>query len=99
LLAGYASGAHARWRTLHEIAVVALFIAQEDNSTAERYVHHRFVKSYEDAVEYLRAPGASRAQRVSSTISSYTSFGRDPAASVYCPTPRPSSRLRGRHSR
>jgi len=28
LLSGYASGAHARWRTLHEIAVTALFIAQ-----------------------------------------------------------------------
>src|SRR5207245_4839926 len=25
LLAGFASGAHARWRTLHEVAVVAIF--------------------------------------------------------------------------
>ncbi len=57
LLAGYASGAHARWPTLHEIAVTALFIAQEDKETAERYVHHRFVKSYEDAVEYQKHAG------------------------------------------
>jgi hypothetical protein len=42
LLSGFASGAHARWRTLHEIAVTALFIVQEDKQTAERYVHHRF---------------------------------------------------------
>jgi len=52
LLAGYPSGAHARWRTLHEIAVTALFIAQETKETAERYVHHRFVKSCEDALHY-----------------------------------------------
>jgi len=57
LLAGYASGAHARWRTLHEIAVTALFIAQEDKETAERYVHHQFVKSYEDALEYQKHAG------------------------------------------
>jgi len=54
LLAGFPSGAHARWRTLHEIAVTALFIAQEDNETAERYINHRFVKSYEDAREYQK---------------------------------------------
>jgi hypothetical protein len=54
LLAGYASGAHARWRTLHEIAVTALFIGQEGKKTAERYVDHRFVKSYEDALEYQK---------------------------------------------
>jgi len=57
LLAGFPSGAHARWRTLHEIAVTALFIAQEGKETAERYVHHRFVKSYEDAVQYQKYAG------------------------------------------
>lgn len=54
LLAGFASGAHARWRTLHEIATTALFLANEDKETAERYVHHRFVKSYEDAQQYQK---------------------------------------------
>jgi Family of unknown function (DUF5677) len=54
LLTGYPSGSHARWHTLHEIAVTALFIAQEDKDIAERYVHHRFVNSYEDALEYQK---------------------------------------------
>jgi hypothetical protein len=54
LLSGYASGAHARWRTLHEIAVTALFIAQENKETAERYMHHLFVKSYEDSLQYQK---------------------------------------------
>lgn len=54
LLGGYASGAHARWRSLHETAIVALFIAQESNEVAERYFHHQFVKSYEDAQDYQK---------------------------------------------
>ncbi len=54
LLSGYASGAQARWRTLHEIAVTALFIAQENKDTAERYLHHLFVKSYEDSLHYQK---------------------------------------------
>ena len=29
LKSGFADGAHARWRTLHEIAVTALFIKQQ----------------------------------------------------------------------
>jgi hypothetical protein len=54
LLSGYASGAHGRWRTLHEISVIALFISQEEAEVAERYHNHRFVKSYEDAVDHRR---------------------------------------------
>jgi hypothetical protein len=60
LLSGYASGAHARWRTLHEIAVTALFVAQENKETAERYMHHLFVKSYEDALHYQKHAGKLR---------------------------------------
>lgn len=54
LSAGYASGAHARWRTLHEISVIALFISQEDDEVAERYHNHKFVKSYEDAIDHRK---------------------------------------------
>ncbi|MDQ6677229.1 MAG: DUF5677 domain-containing protein, partial [Acidobacteriota bacterium] len=35
LLGGFASGAHGRCRTLHEIAVVMLFISGQPSSTAE----------------------------------------------------------------
>ncbi|WP_337171405.1 DUF5677 domain-containing protein [Gemmatimonas aurantiaca] len=48
LESGYPDGAHARWRTLHEIAVVAMFLRQSESDVAERYLLH-------DAV------GASRA--------------------------------------
>ncbi len=40
LRTGHASGALARWRTLHELAVVALFIKDHDRETAERYLVH-----------------------------------------------------------
>ena len=66
MLAGYPSGAHARWRTLHEIAATALFIAQEDKDTAERYIHHQFVKSYEDALEYQKHAGRLKVKPISS---------------------------------
>lgn len=35
---GFADGALARWRTLHETAVVAFFVAHHDEQTAERYI-------------------------------------------------------------
>lgn len=47
---GFASGAHARWRTLHEVAVVAFFIAKHGQDTARRYTLH-------DAIESCRAAG------------------------------------------
>lgn len=44
LRAGFASGAHARWRVAHEIAVVGSFVKEHGQDTAERYLRH-------DAVE------------------------------------------------
>lgn len=45
LKSGYADGAHARWRSLHEIAVVASFIKKHGNETAERYLLHDHIES------------------------------------------------------
>lgn len=52
LKAGHADGAHARWRCLHEIAVTALFIAQNGNEAAERYLRHKERESYKAALQY-----------------------------------------------
>jgi hypothetical protein len=54
LRGGFASGAHARWRSLHEISAVASFIAEHGQATAERYVRHEHVDSYRAAVSYQR---------------------------------------------
>jgi hypothetical protein len=43
LKSGHAAGAMARWRTLHEHAVVAQFIDEQGGDTAERFVAHRAI--------------------------------------------------------
>ncbi len=54
LRAGLASGAHARWRSAHEIAVTAYFIAEHGQDTAERYVLHETIESCRAADGYQR---------------------------------------------
>ncbi|AKB33046.1 hypothetical protein MSSIH_2356 [Methanosarcina siciliae HI350] len=49
---GYASGAHARWRSLHEIAVTALFIKEHGNEIAERYLNYRGIEAYYATKQY-----------------------------------------------
>jgi hypothetical protein len=51
---GFADGAMARWRTLHEVAVTASFIAKHGEDLAERYVLHQAVESKRAAAEYQR---------------------------------------------
>jgi hypothetical protein len=54
LSTGLADGAMARWRTLHEIAVVALFISQHGEDVAERYLWHTEIESFRAAKEYQK---------------------------------------------
>jgi hypothetical protein len=52
LRAGYADGAMARWRSLHEVSIVMLFIAQHGPETAVRYSDHEAVESWKAALGY-----------------------------------------------
>ena len=52
LKSGLADGAHARWRSLHEISVTAFLIGANDNALAERYLLHNEVESYKAAQIY-----------------------------------------------
>ena len=52
LRSGYADGAHARWRALHEVAVVASFIESGGGNVAERYIAHEAIESYKGARQY-----------------------------------------------
>ena len=45
LRAGYASGAHARWRSLHELAVTAFFVSEHGDEVGEAYLLHAAVAS------------------------------------------------------
>jgi hypothetical protein len=42
----------ARWRTLHEIAVVAMFVSEHGEELAERYVAHEAVENLKAVREY-----------------------------------------------
>ncbi|HEY1723297.1 MAG TPA: DUF5677 domain-containing protein [Magnetospirillaceae bacterium] len=52
---GFADGALARWRTLHEITIVAAVIAKFGEEIAERYVHYQIVESFAALKAYERA--------------------------------------------
>ena len=52
LKAGYGQAAHARWRVLHEVAIVADFIAEGGDEVAERYFAHEGVESWRAMKEY-----------------------------------------------
>ncbi|MGH2699429.1 MAG: DUF5677 domain-containing protein [Actinomycetota bacterium] len=54
LRSGYPFGAHARWRTLHELAVVAGLIARSGREIAERYLLHQGIQEAKDAEDYQK---------------------------------------------
>jgi hypothetical protein len=51
---GYASGAMARWRTLHEIAVVGRFLREKGNDVAEKYLLHHVVDTLKAAEDFQK---------------------------------------------
>jgi Family of unknown function (DUF5677) len=51
---GYADGAMARWRTLHEITIAAGVIAKFGEELAERYVYYQIVESFSALKAYER---------------------------------------------
>ncbi len=55
LKSGFADGAHARWRTLHEIAVVSVFLSEYGEDIANRYLCYEIIDSYKAAMLYQRS--------------------------------------------
>lgn len=49
---GLADGALARWRTLHEISIIADFINQHGQDVAERYLLHQHIDTYKGMAYY-----------------------------------------------
>lgn len=52
LRSGYADGAHARWRELHELAIVTFFIKETGPETARRFLDYRHLEDYYEAQNY-----------------------------------------------
>lgn len=59
---GFADGAYARWRTLHEHHVTCMFIAQSDDITSERYHDAWVLKCWQAAQNYEEYKERSRLQ-------------------------------------
>ncbi|OOG21456.1 hypothetical protein B1C78_16195 [Thioalkalivibrio denitrificans] len=49
---GFADGAQARWRSLHELAVVSSFIAHHGEDVAIKYIEHEAVEVFKAAKQY-----------------------------------------------
>lgn len=54
LEAGYADGAMARWRTLHEITTIAFIIDHYGEEIAERYLAHEAIENKHAMDDYIR---------------------------------------------
>jgi hypothetical protein len=54
---GYADGAMARWRTLHEISVISKFLVDNSDDLINRYLDYQSVESYFEMIEYQRNYG------------------------------------------
>lgn len=54
LRTGHATGANARWRTLHELAVVTTFLAEHGQEVVKRYLEHQTIEAHKRAAEYQR---------------------------------------------
>ena len=52
LQGGFPDGALGRWRTLHEVAVIASFLGAQDQIISERYLIHREVEAYKAMRNY-----------------------------------------------
>ncbi|MCR8996269.1 DUF5677 domain-containing protein [Brevibacillus laterosporus] len=54
LRGGFADGAMSRWRTLHELSVLAFFISQNSNEVAKMYLEYEYIERYYEMLEYIR---------------------------------------------
>jgi len=52
LKAGYADGAYACWRSLHELAVTAYFLLEHRGDTPHRYLDHAAIERSRAATQY-----------------------------------------------
>lgn len=52
LKSGYADGAMARWRSLHECSVIARVLSAGDEDLAQKYDDHKYIDDYKFSISY-----------------------------------------------
>ncbi|MFC6723493.1 DUF5677 domain-containing protein [Halobium palmae] len=65
---GFADGAQARWRALHEVATVAVFISRSSVETAKRYLLHEAIDDYQLADKIRDYPATRGLPEVSDEV-------------------------------
>jgi hypothetical protein len=80
---GYASGAIARWRTLHELSVAARFVLDHGEPVAQRWLAHRVVVRHRNALEYERHAAALGLEAIGADRLRETEQERDAALATY----------------
>lgn len=53
-MGGFANGATARWRSLHDLAVVSVVLGEADDDIAERYLAYSRIETAKDVREYQK---------------------------------------------
>lgn len=51
---GFADGAHARWRSLHELAIITFFLRDNSDEVSERYLAHNMMKKFKESENYQK---------------------------------------------
>lgn len=54
LKGGFADGAMARWRSLHEISVISSFLEKGTAELCQRYLDHYYIENYHELMEYQK---------------------------------------------
>ncbi len=52
LKSGFADGANARWRSLHELSVISFFLNDNNNEVSKRYLEHSIIRSLKEGRDY-----------------------------------------------
>ncbi len=77
LRTGHAAGAEARWRTLHELSVVASVLSDAPLEISERYLLHGWISSARDLADYERFRVQLGLEEFDPTEASQIREGRD----------------------
>ena len=74
---GFADDAHARWRSLHEIAVTSAFISMHGPELAEKYLLHEVIQQYKLVSEAQLVESRTNEMPVSKSELAYLRLVRD----------------------
>ncbi|EPQ1334008.1 TPA: DUF5677 domain-containing protein [Serratia marcescens] len=64
LKSGFADGAMARWRSLHECSVIARILASGNKELAEKYSDHKYIDDYKFAISYAEHSDSLQLRRL-----------------------------------